>query len=133
MDNEDRSTTFLQKEGITIAILLAGIIFIGIPLFRGVSEGISSEFMAIMIVGTVASLFGFIVWTLSSNKTQRARIEAQSDLLNRMLDRFDSPVSMISFLESPVGQQAFDSLSQRGQTGKKRLQQAVSSLYEDEE
>jgi hypothetical protein len=86
-----------------------------------------------MIVGTIASLFGFVIWTTSSNRTQHARIQAQSDLLNRMLDRFDSRDAMIAFLGSPADQQVFDGLTQKKRTGNKRLRQAVSTFYRDDE
>ncbi|HIG45688.1 MAG TPA: hypothetical protein EYQ20_04420 [candidate division Zixibacteria bacterium] len=86
-----------------------------------------------MIVGTIASLFGFVIWTTSSNRTQHARIQAQSDLLNRMLDRFDSRDAMIAFLGSPADQQVFDGLTQKKRTGNKRLRQTVSTFYRDDE
>lgn len=133
MENENQKSMFEQKEVVVIGLILAAILLIGLPLIRGITGGISDSFMAITIVGTIASLFGFIIWTMSSNKTERARIEAQSNLLNRMLDRFDSPEAMIAFLESPVGQQTFEGLTQGKPKGNKRLRQAVSTFYEDEE
>ena len=133
MENDDQESIFNQREFVVIGFIIAACILIGIPLIRGITGGLSQESTGIMIVSIIASLFGFVIWQISSNRTQRARIQAQSDLLNRMLDRFDSPEAMIAFLESPVGQQVFDGLSQGKQTGKKRLRQAVSTFYDDDE
>jgi len=133
MEDNDQISMFEQKEIVILGLIVAAIILVGIPLINGITGGFSEEFTAIMIVGTIASIFGFVIWTTSSNRTQHARIQAQSDLLNRMLDRFDSPEAMIAFLESPVGQQVFDGLTQKKRMGNKRLRQAVSTFYDDDE
>lgn len=132
MENDDRRTLFNQPESVVIAII-AAVILIGVQLVSGITSRMSDGMIAIMIISIISSLIGFVIWTLSNSKTQRARIQAQSDLLNRMLDRFDSPEAMITFLESSVGQQTFGAIASDGSKGEKRLKEAVASFYNDDE
>jgi hypothetical protein len=64
--------------------------------------------MAIVITGTVAIawVFGVIV----SAFKQRARLRAQTEFHNRMLDKFSSAEEFTAYLKSDAGKSFFDNL-----------------------
>ena len=101
MENEEKKAGFNQGERVVIAaILVALVAIIGIPLYRGIA--VDDNVTAIMIFAIISGLIGFIIWHVSNNRTKRDRIQAQADLMNRMMEKFDSPEAFISFLDSPA-------------------------------
>lgn len=131
MKDEEKRVGFNQGERVLIAVLIALVVFIGIPLFRGVI--VTDNVAVVMVFAIIGGLIGFIIQQVSNNRTHRERIKAQTQFINQMMNKFDSPEAFISFLESPVGQRVFDGIFRDGQIGRKPIHNAVSGFLEDRE
>ena len=97
-----------QRERVLAGILIGVGLLVGIPVLRG---GIDDGFMAVMIISILGSLLGFMVWQVSTSRTERMRIKAQTDLLNQLMKKFESPEAFVAFLVSPSGQRVYDGIA----------------------
>ncbi|MBT5876973.1 MAG: hypothetical protein HOH43_26355 [Candidatus Latescibacteria bacterium] len=97
-----------QRERVLVGILIGVGLLVGVPVLRG---GIDDGFMAVMIISILGSLLGFMVWQVSTSRTERMRIKAQTDLLNQLMKKFESPEAFVAFLDSPSGQRVYDGIA----------------------
>ena len=138
MENEEEKAGSNQVERVLIAVIFVALaIIIGIPLYRGAMaidvDRMVSYIAPITVFAIFSGLVGSIIWHVSNNRTERHRIQTEADLMNRMIEKFDSPEAFVSFLDSPVGQRVLDGVYQDGQTGRKRIHNSVSEFQNDGE
>ena len=72
-----------------------------------------SSFATVLVFSTICASIVLIVWLITESRIQRTRyqVQGQTELLKSMMDKFDTTEEFIEFLQSPLGQQAFGSVS----------------------
>ncbi len=72
-----------------------------------------STIAIVLVFSTICASIVLIVWLITESKIQRTRhqVQGQVELLKSMMDKFSTPEEFIEFLQSPLGQQVFGSVS----------------------